>query len=139
MKRKCKRNFRRSEGLRISNLAKTNPKSFWKNIKKQNKKNNAISEKLDIKDMFNHFNGLLGSEPAQEDINHANGPPLIDDENLDSEFTEAELKHAVFSQNNSKSPGNDQLIAEVFKTSFDMISTFLLSFYNKIFSPEYLP
>ena len=112
---------------------------FGKTIKKQNKKNNVNSEKLDIKDMFNYFNGLLGSDLAQEDINHENDPPFIHDDYLDSKYIEAELKHAVFSQINSKSPGNDQLIAEVFKAYFEIISTFLLSFYNKIYSQSTYP
>ena len=45
----------------------------------------------------------------------------------------------MFCQNNSKSPGTDQLIAEVFKYSFDIISDFLLKLYNKLFSDGKFP
>ena len=63
------------------------------------------------------------------------------DNDLDIEFTLPEIEQAVFSQNNSKSPGTDKIIAEVFKNSFDIISPFLTVFYNTLFNdgvfPEY--
>lgn len=61
------------------------------------------------------------------------------DEDLDAEFSLSELKAAVYSQNNSKSPGTDILIAEVFKHSFDIISPFILNLYNKILSDGIFP
>ena len=73
--------------------------------------------------MFQHFNTLYGSSPPenQDDLLSAG---MIIDEELDSELTIHEIKNAVFSQNNSKSPGTDTLTAEIFKSSFDIISTF---------------
>ena len=47
--------FKLSEGKRISNLAKTNPKSFWKHIKStfRNKSLNPTNIKMD--ELFQHF------------------------------------------------------------------------------------
>jgi hypothetical protein len=50
-----------------------------------------------------------------------------------------EIKNAIFSQNNSKCPGTDHLIAEVFKNSIDIIFPFLTRFYNKIFNDGVFP
>ena len=59
--------------------------------------------------------------------------PDVFDDNLDKEISFQEIKNAVFSQNNNKSSGIDTLIAEVFKHSFNQISTFLLTLFNKLF------
>ena len=59
--------------------------------------------------------------------------PDVFDENLDNEISFQEVKSAVFSQNNNKSSGIDTLIAEVFKHSFNEISSFLLTLFNKLF------
>ena len=88
--------------------------------------------------MYNHFNILYGtkSQNSEEIINPADHVLDLD---LDSNFTEEELQSAIFAQNNSKSPGDDLLIAEIFKSSFDILSPFLLDFYNKIFNDGTYP
>ena len=53
---------------------------------------------------------------------------------LDGEITETELKHAIFYQKNNKSSGTDHLCAELFKSSFNIISPFLLKLYNRLFA-----
>ena len=65
--------------------------------------------------------------------------PDIFDENLDKEISFEEIKIAVFSQNNNKSSGIDTLIAEVFKHSFNEISTFLFTLFNKLFRNSEYP
>ena len=50
-------------------------------------------------------------------------------EELDSEISSSELREAIFSQKNGKICGLDQLCAELFKHSFDIISPFLLKYY----------
>ena len=53
---------------------------------------------------------------------------------LHSEITETEIKNAVFSQKNNKSSGTDNLSAELFKCSYDIISPFLVKLFNRLFS-----
>jgi hypothetical protein len=64
---------------------------------------------------------------------------IVQSDCLDALFTVSELKYAVYSQNNSKSSGEDHLIADVFKHSFDIISPFLLQLYNKLFTEGIFP
>ena len=45
-KRKYKANFKRKEGTRVAKLAKSDPKSFWKNIKSQYKKKTSGPENI---------------------------------------------------------------------------------------------
>ena len=54
-KRKAMNKFKTQEGKRISNLAKKDPKNFWKEMKKHYKKNKATSDKLTADDFLSHF------------------------------------------------------------------------------------
>jgi len=63
IKRKLKTKHKREEGLRISKLAKNDPKSFWKNIKKTYKENNSNIVDVDPNNLFNHFHTLYGLDP----------------------------------------------------------------------------
>ena len=121
-----------------TNLAKTDPKGFWQNIKKNTSIQQTKQGNVFIEDMFQHFNTLYGSLPPENQNDFLSISIIIDDE-LDSEFTIHEIRNAVFSQNNSKSPGTDMLIAEICKSSFDIISDILLNFYNKILEDGTFP
>ena len=114
-KRKCKYQFKKREGERIANLAKSNSKSFWKNIKSQYRPK-ANDPGISINDLFTHFNGLYGSQ-TENTTNGENDPQFrsLYDHDLDSPFTKTEIRTAVFEQKNSKSSGTDNLISEVFK------------------------
>ena len=137
--RKFKFQFKKREGERIAKLAKSNSKSFWKNIKSQYR-TKANDPQISINDLFTHFNGLYGLQ-TENTTNRENDPQFrsLYDHDLDSPFTETEIRTAVFEQKNSKSSGTDNLISEVFKNSFDIISPFLLSLYNKLLDSGIFP
>ena len=97
---------------------------------------------MTVTDLYSHFYNLYGSDynsggGTNNDMTSIHN--IILDDELDSEFTTLEIKEAVFSQNNSKSPGIDKLTAEVFKSSFDIISPFLTTFYNKLYNEGVFP
>lgn len=134
IKRKAKQTFKLKEGQQICDMANSNPKQFWKSIKKKMTTKSAQSDKLNVNDLFEHFKTIYGEEP--EDTNPQ--MPVITEPqshtDFDSEISENEIKTAIFSQNNNKSTGTDCLCAELFKESFDIISPFLLKLYNRLFS-----
>ena len=55
-------------------------------------------------------------------------------EDLDSGFTESELRKVIFSLSNNKSPGLDSITSEILKLSYDFLAPFLLSLYNRMFN-----
>ena len=57
----------------------------------------------------------------------------IFDNELDFDFTEYELRRAVFAQKDNKSPGIDSISSEILKASYDVISPSLLYLYNRMF------
>ena len=58
---------------------------------------------------------------------------------MDKEITLQEIKDAIFSQKNNKSSGLDQLIAEIFKHSFQEISDFILNLFNQLYMSGQYP
>ena len=64
---------------------------------------------------------------------------LIEDVDLDCDISVEELRSAISSQNNNKSTGEDNVIAEIFKSGNDSFSSFLLKLYNKLFNSSQYP
>ena len=58
---------------------------------------------------------------------------------LDCEITITELRSAVFSQNNNKAPGIDNISSEIIKASFEQTSPLLLNLYSKLFQTSTYP
>ena len=114
-----KRQSKIKEGRRINDLAKTQPRKFWQNIKKKT------------------FKSTIG-EPQINKHNIDENENISNDE-LDMEFTESELHSALFSQNNNKSPRIDSITSEILKASYDFTSPFLLYLYNRIFNTGEYP
>ena len=134
VKRKAKCKFKRSEGKNVCNLAKSNPKKFWKSIKKRYNKKSPQSDILRAQNFFEHFKEMYGGQDEQSQQNEQPDLGSIEVEELDSEISSSELREAIFSQKNGKSCGLDHLCAELFKHSFDIISPFLLKLFNRLFS-----
>ena len=59
-------------------------------------------------------------------------------EELDYEFTEQDLRRAVFSQKDNKSPGIDSISSEILK-SYDFISPLLLKLYIRMLNTGEYP
>ena len=118
-------------------MAKLKPKQFWKTVKRNYVNSKSVkSETLTASDLFEHFKSIYGIEP--ESLNGQQQNPILSETqtnaDLDGEITETELKHAIFYQKNNKSSGTDHLCAELFKSSFNIISPFLLKLYNRLFA-----
>ena len=96
-KRRAKSVFKFEEGKRVENLAKSNPKNFWKEIKKFTKTKSKSSDNITAEDFFEHFSKVFGT---QSDDLRPNGNPDIQinthDESLDSPFSMDGLKKSHF-------------------------------------------
>ncbi|MES9880358.1 MAG: reverse transcriptase family protein [Sedimenticola sp.] len=138
-KRKAKQRYKLREGERLCNIANKQPKQFWKEIKKlYANKNTTPDDNIDVNDLYDHFKTLFG-ERGNTNFQPQTAQTENLDADLDTDITEPELRTAVFSQNNGKCPGIDNLNAELFKSSYDIISTFLLKLYNLIFNSGEFP
>jgi hypothetical protein len=111
-------------------MAKENPRKYWKTISEKYKKQSPTSNKLKVDELFNHFKHLYGEESNTSQFNEN---VHISDDFLDKDISYEEIRNAVFSQNNNRSSGPDELCAEIFKCSFDKISNVLYVLFNRLF------
>ena len=147
VKKKAKQKVKIQEGQRISKLAKRDTRKFWKSLRKTFKKKQDEADSLTVHDLHEHFKSVFGEsgENGDDNINpntyntnermtenHVEGE-------LNAEFTESELRKAVFKQKDNKSPGIDSISSEILKASYDTISPFLLSLYNRMFMTAEYP
>ena len=147
VKKKAKQKFKILEGQRISKLAKRDTRKFWKSLRKTFKKKQDEADSLKVHDLHEHFKSVFGEsgENGDDNINpntyntnkhmtenHVEGE-------LNAEFSESELRKAVFKQKDNKSPGIDSISSEILKASYDTISPFLLSLYNRMFMTAEYP
>ena len=70
IKRKAKQKFKFQEGKNICNLAKKQPKKFWKTLKKKNKQKQKNSETLTADDLLNHFKTVFGNDRGEAEPAH---------------------------------------------------------------------
>ena len=143
IKKKAKAKYKLNEGQRISKLAKRDSRKFLKKIRKSIKKKVDGADTLTIDDLYTHFKSVFSE--SHENNNQNNDPNIINpaennteyqnavDDELDVEFTESELRRAVFAQKDNKSPGIDSISSEILKASYDVISPSLLYLYNRMF------
>ena len=146
-KRKAKSKYKLNEGKRVCDLAKSKPREFWSNINKHIKSKRQSSDTLTSDDFFVHFQevfsggnreNILDPDSNEHDVGAPQQDTDLTDPDLDSEITQDEVRSVVFSLKNSKSPGLDNLAAEVFKTACDLLSPYMVKIFNKIFmSGEY--
>ena len=144
-KRKAKVKFKSSEGKRVCDLAKSKPREFWANVNKYIKAKKQSSETLSSEDFLKHFQEVFSGNPenvTDPDSNERNQQTPqhtdLEDPDLDCEITQEEVKSVIFSLKNAKSPGLDNLAAEVFKTTCDLVSPYMVKLFNNIFmSGEY--
>ena len=139
IKRKAKAKFKRNEGLKISKLAKSNPKSFWKKINKFVRKNKSESDSLSAGDFFDHFSEIFGNDENQQHGNINSDFEFQENQILDSIFSENEVKNTIQSLASNKSPGIDGLIPELFKSCACFLTPFLTNLFNTLFTSGVYP
>ena len=138
VKKKAQQHHRIVEGQRLNDLAKKNTRKFWKHIRKTCKSKHTSATSLNIEQLCDHFKNMFGEQTEQNSTDPTLNVNITDDE-LDCEITITELRSAVFSQNNNKAPGIDNISSEIIKASFEQTSPLLLNLYNKIFQTSTYP
>ena len=124
----------------IVNKANLNKLEIWKHIKTHSKSKTVNPTNVSLDEMFTHFSNLYGEQTSKEQTLPQNDNDIyIHDIDLDQEFTEMEVKSAIMSHINSKSPGTDLLIPEALKGLCDILLPFLTNLYTNIFNTGIYP
>ena len=95
---------------------------------------------MKIDDLFEHFRNIFSNDDSQSENseNHKEENDTFDPD-LDSDMSLEELINAVFHQKSNASYGLDNICTEIIKSSFDIISPFLLTLINQIFNSSEYP
>ena len=139
VKKKAREKFKRSEGNRLNELAKTDARKFWKSIKNTYKKKNITQNSIAVDELHDHFKRMFGEQPEPNQNTEPNVNMNIINAELDEQFTYSELHSAIFSQNNNKTPGIDSITSEIIKASYDITCPFLLKLYNYMYETGQYP
>ena len=101
----------------------------------QYKKRLPTAENMNISDLYEHFKELYSTDTENVDSDNPNRQYHTDvlDQDLDCIITEDEVRNIVFNQNNNKSSGLDNIVAEFYKHSFEFLSQFIVQLFKRIF------
>ena len=106
------------------------------------KKKHESADSLSVDDLYNHFSTMLGEtdvENTQNQNSQNDFPPINIVDEFGADFTEPEIREAIFSQKDKKSPGIDNLPSEILKASYDYIAPFLLTLFNRLLNTGEYP
>ena len=123
------------EGQRLENIAKSQPKRFGNHSKKCYTKTKDSKNDISLEHLHSHFKNLYWQIPEN---NHAKEQNLQSQNNtgLVSILTEQEIRKAVIKQKNGKSSGPGDLNTEIVKASYDIISPYIVSLFNNLFTNQ---
>lgn len=90
------------------------------------------SDKLSTNDFYMHFSDIhsTSGDDIPEPVNSSE-TNIIND--LDLEITQDEVHKVIKYLKTQKSPGMDGLVAEIFKSSADILSPILVKIFNVVF------
>ena len=92
-----------------------------------------------MEDLHEHFKTLLGQEPDNINVINNDGEGQIEDNELDFNILEQEIRKALFKQKNGKANGPDDISAEILKASYDIVCPNLVKLFNKLFNNAEYP
>ena len=121
----------------LHNMANSNPKQFWNEIKRL-KGNCHMNHSISNDDFFKHFKDLFSNDNAfknesvEDELTNSNSSTSV--ENLDRPIDLTEVKTAILSLKGGKSSGFDNLIPEIFTDGIEVLSPLLCELFNHIFN-----
>jgi exonuclease III len=135
---KCKArlDFENREQKQLENLAKSNPKLFWKKIKKY-RKNKSQAENIPIEELTKHFEKISNCKDDTSDW--PKDFPAVNIDELDKPIDESEVTEAIKNLNRNKSPGLDGLPSEIFIDCSEILVPYITNMFNYIFDNECYP
>ena len=138
--RSKRREYLGQEAERLSELSRTNPNAFWREVK--GKKKRAGLPDLDF---FEHFKNLANKESSvgeagQVEIESANeGQEEIHIDIVDNAIGMSELEGAIKSLKKDKSAGEDLILNDFILNASHTVKILILIIFNNILTLEYFP
>ena len=139
--RKKKIIYERNKYRQIEQLKHKKPQDFWRLFSKNRRK---ASDEIPIQDFFEHFRAIATEINDVRDAESEAFCAQNDDgdcvyEDLDRLISTEEVKSAIKSLKNSKSPGEDNILNEYFIEAGDILISHITDIFNGIFNTGVFP
>ena len=153
IKRRAQTIYQQNERIRLHDLATSNPKAFWSEIRRM-KDDKSKQCNVSLQAFYDHFKEIYSENSdfkidqvdafiennfSQNNENYANSDSNTSMESLDSPLTNAEVMKAFFKLKRNKSPGLDLLPPELFIDSSDLLCEPICKLFNYIFQSNTYP
>ena len=144
MIRNKKKEFKRDKAASLASNIK-NASMFWKELKSLGgEKKTRTSDKIDMKQWYDHFKGLFGhteENPENENATFSDENSSLDEDNhpLNSKILEDEVDKSIRNLKTGKACGLDDVLAEMLKVGGHEVVVFLTDLFNAIFDKGYYP
>ena len=93
IKRKARLKYQNEENVRLADMSKNAPKSFWKNINNFRNKKSSATGGLTIGEFQEYFNRIMNNRDRGENLDFSNIPDIIIEvQELDKPITEADAR-----------------------------------------------
>ena len=139
--RKKKIIYERNKYRQIEQLKHKKTQDFWRLFSKNRRK---ASDEIPIQDFFEHFQAIATEINDVRDVEsevfcaqNDNGDCVYED--LDRLISTEEVKTAIKSLKNSKSPGEDNILNEYFIEAGDILISHITDIFNGIFNTGVFP
>ena len=134
IKRKARLKYQNEEKVRLADMSKNAPKSFWKNINNFRNKKSSATGGLTIGEFQEYFNRIMNNRDRGENLDFSNKPDInIEVQELDKPITEAEILKAINSLKRGKSPGFDGVLSDFFIDAREFVIPYLVKICSKIY------
>ena len=137
--RRKKREAIQEENQRILTAKISDPQEFWKMIKARKKTKTNPAASVPIDEWFKYFRDLHKGGEGDTSVLEDEDIDLRKEDDLDVEIQVEEVKEVIKKMATGKSPGEDGLIAEVYKCLSGELLEALTALFNKIFSTGKYP
>ena len=129
--------YRKQYVKKLENLKSSKPKEYWQMLRTKPKKKKL---KASMEDLLSHFRELGGTpeggEQEEEEIVLLDD---VNDESINADITEEEIRTIVNNLKNGKSPGVDRILNEYIKATIDIFVPFYVKLFNKVLNTGNIP
>ena len=133
---KKRHNFNKNLHKKLRNLKSSKPKEYWNLLNPKIRKRTTDIEIQPLHDHFKMINDVISQNNADFDSNNIS---VEGDEELNKDFTYAEIINLINKLKNNKSSGIDNIINEFIKFSPNEFKLLLVKLFNIILKTGIIP
>jgi hypothetical protein len=135
-----RKNYSRSKTNHLVEVLRE-PSRFWKELKEMGcgRARLTMSNRIVMDEWLDHFKNILSCESENSANAHITDGDDVQDDELDREISENDVRRDIMSICNGKSCGIDGVLPEMLKCSLNIVVPFLTKLFRKLFNDGIFP